>query len=254
LPPQCPACGVELEPFGHSLTKRPPDADPHVQWCGREGGATLWATLPSCRFAELFEGFDTAEAEEQGDGSEDAEATVDEPPEGWDAAQRAGDEGEGQDRNAGEDAELEHPLVADGIDQGAEEGDGEDEVGEGEPVGSVGEEGELDAVLVEGLMDPEEPLDDAFGQEGVTGGEAGEPAGLVFEGDGGEAAEDEAEDEEGEPEADGAEELGLGEARRGLGRRLHLIAIVANAIDGAITCGQLHAEKCTKGDECMQRL
>jgi hypothetical protein len=34
--------------------------------------------------------------------------------------------------------EWEHPLVTDGIAQWAEEGDGEVEVSEGEPVGSVG--------------------------------------------------------------------------------------------------------------------
>lgn len=88
-------------------------------------------------------------------------------------------------------------------------------MGEGEPAGSVGEEGGVDAVLVEGLMNLGEPLDDAVGEDGMASGEGSKPAGFVFERAGGYAAEDEAEDEEGEPEADGAQELALSGVRRG---------------------------------------
>ena len=64
---------------------------------------------------KLLQALDAVEADEKGDGSEDAEAAVDGTPEGWDAADWAGDEGEGNDGDARDYAELEHPLVADGI-------------------------------------------------------------------------------------------------------------------------------------------
>ena len=55
------------------------------------------------------------EADEKGDRSEDAEAAVDDTPEGRDAADWTGDEGERDDGCASDHAELEHPFVADGI-------------------------------------------------------------------------------------------------------------------------------------------
>ena len=70
--------------------------------------------------------FDSVETDEKGDGSEDAEAAVDETPGEGDASEWSGDESERNDCDAGDDAELKDPLVADGVAQGAEEGDGED--------------------------------------------------------------------------------------------------------------------------------
>lgn len=64
---------------------------------------------------KLLEAFDAMEANEKWDGSEDAETAVDDAPERRDAAHLAGDEGEGNDRDAGDHAELKHPLIADGI-------------------------------------------------------------------------------------------------------------------------------------------
>jgi hypothetical protein len=55
------------------------------------------------------------EADEKGDRSEDAEAAVDDTPEGRDAAEWAGDQGERDHGEASDHAELEHPFVADGI-------------------------------------------------------------------------------------------------------------------------------------------
>ena len=54
------------------------------------------------------------------------------------------------------------PLVADGVAQRAEEGYGEDQVGEGEPVGAVGEERVANAVIVQRLVDTDEPESDAL--------------------------------------------------------------------------------------------
>jgi len=64
---------------------------------------------------KVFQVFDAVEADEQGDSSEDAEATVDESPGERDATELAGDEGEGYYGDAGDDTELDDPLVADGI-------------------------------------------------------------------------------------------------------------------------------------------
>ena len=66
----------------------------------------------------VFYPFETAYKAQTGkkrDGSEDAETAVDGTPEGRNAADWAGDEGERNDADAGDYAELEHPFVADRI-------------------------------------------------------------------------------------------------------------------------------------------
>ena len=55
------------------------------------------------------------EADEKGDGSDDAEAAVNETPGEWDATEWAGDEGKRDHGDAGDHAELEHPFVTDRI-------------------------------------------------------------------------------------------------------------------------------------------
>ena len=64
---------------------------------------------------KLLEALDTVEADEKRDGTEDAEATVDQTPGEGNASELAGEEGEGNDGDAGDHAKLEDPLVADGI-------------------------------------------------------------------------------------------------------------------------------------------
>ena len=96
---------------------------------------------------ELLQALDAIEADEKGDGSENAEAAVDEAPGQGDASDGAGDKGERNDRDAGDQAELEDPLVADRVAKGSDKGNSEDKVREGEPVGSVGEKWVSDAVV-----------------------------------------------------------------------------------------------------------
>lgn len=114
---------------------------------------------------------DVVEADEEGDGSEDAEAGVDETPGERDAAHRAGDEGERKHADAGDDSELQDPFVADGVDEWADEGDCEDEVGEGQPVSAVGEEWCADAVVEQSLVDAVDPEDNALRQDRMGGEE-----------------------------------------------------------------------------------
>ena len=66
----------------------------------------------------VFYPFETAyktQAGKKRDGSEGAETAVDQTPEQRDATERAGDQSEGNDRDAGDYAELKNPLVADGV-------------------------------------------------------------------------------------------------------------------------------------------
>jgi hypothetical protein len=154
------------------------------------------------------------EADEEGDRSEDAEAAVDDTPDGRDAADWAGDEGERDDGCTSDYAELEHPFVADGIAQRAEERYGEDKVGEGEPVGSVGKERIVEIGVEEGGVNPCNPQGDGVRKKGIGFEEGCQPGGFLLEREGGEAAEDQAKDEEGEPEADGPEQFGFGLAGR----------------------------------------
>ena len=62
------------------------------------------------------------------------------PPE-RDVADRAADQRERDDPGTGDHAELDDPDVADRVAVGPVEGDGDDQVGEGQPVGAVQHEG-----------------------------------------------------------------------------------------------------------------
>jgi hypothetical protein len=101
---------------------------------------------------------------EEREGSEDAETAVDETPEQRDATERAGDQSKGNDRDAGDYAELKNPLVADGVAQWADERDCKNKMGEGEPVGAIGEEWVAKAVIAEGVVDFCNPKDDLVGK------------------------------------------------------------------------------------------
>lgn len=139
--------------------------------------------------------FDAVEADEKRDGPEYAEAAVDETPGQRDPSELAGDKGEGNDRDAGDDTELEDPFVADGIAQGAEERDGEDEVREAKPVGAIGEEWVVDVVDVECRVNPLKPECDFIGEYRIFANKFSQPSGFLFEREGGEAAEDQSSDE-----------------------------------------------------------
>src|SRR5262249_3338314 len=122
-----------------------------------------------------------------------------------DAADGAAEEGVGEDEEAGGEAGVEAPDVADGVEEGADEEDGDDDVGEGEPIGAVGIPGVAGADVVEALADDEEPVVEAFGDVGGSeifdAAPVAEEAEFPAEGEGGEAAGDEGEDEGGEDEA-----------------------------------------------------
>jgi hypothetical protein len=165
-----------------------------------------------CSFETVYK----SQTGEKRDGSEDAETAVDQTPERRDATERPGDQSEWNDRDAGDYAELENPLVADGVAQWADERDCNNEMGEGEPVGSIGKEWVAKAVIAEGVMDFCNPKDDLVGKNRVGSEEGGQPSSFMFERKGGEAAEDQAENEERQPEANQTEEL-----RSGFERRCH---------------------------------
>ena len=83
-------------------------------------------------------------------------------------------------------------------------------MGEGEPVGSVGEERVVQVGVEESRVDSCNPDGDGVRKNGMGLEEVCQPVGFLLEREGGEAAEDEADDEEREPEADGAEEFRFG--------------------------------------------
>lgn len=158
----------------------------------------------------LSEATYVVKADEERDGSEDAEAGVDEAPCKRNAADGAGDEGEWKDADTSDHSELEHPLVAHGIDPGAEERYGENKVGEGEPVCAVGKAGIADAGVGDGCVYAGDPGEEGGGvlREVETCCEVEEVGCFRLEREGGDAAEDEADHEDCEPEADGASRCG----------------------------------------------
>jgi hypothetical protein len=158
----------------------------------------------------MFDLADVVEAEEEGNDAEDAEAAVDETPIGRYTPDGSGDEGERDHPGARNDSELEDPFVADGINERADESNGDDEMGEGEPVGTVGHEWVGLVGVDYAIVDSAKP--------GVQGGFAGgwwglghveysiEDRSLVLEGKCGDAAEDQSHDEENEPESNAPDE------------------------------------------------
>ena len=74
---------------------------------------------------------DVVEADEERDDADDTEAAVDEAPVGRYPPDGSGNEGERNYTGTGDDTELQYPLVADGVDERTDEGDGDDEMGEG---------------------------------------------------------------------------------------------------------------------------
>lgn len=64
---------------------------------------------------KLLQAFHAVEADEKWDDPKDSEAAVDETPGERNASEWPSDEGEWNDSDAGDYAELEHPLVADGV-------------------------------------------------------------------------------------------------------------------------------------------
>ena len=98
-------------------------------------------------------------------------------------------------------------------------------MGEGEPIGSVGEEGVVEVGVEESGVNSCNPLDDRVWKDGIGVEEGCKPGGFLLEGEGGESAEYEAKEEEGEPETDGAEEL-----RLSLELGCHVWAMVAHLI------------------------
>lgn len=77
-------------------------------------------------------------------------------------------------------------------------------MGEGEPIGPVGKEWIVDAISVQGIMDPCDPKDDRVRKDGMGAEERCQPSSFMLKGKGSKAAEDEAEDEEREPDTNGA--------------------------------------------------
>ena len=150
------------------------------------------------------------EADEKRNASENSEAAVDKTPGEGDASDGTGDQGERNHRDAGDQAELEDPLVTDGVSQRTDEGNGEDKVGEAQPVGSVGEEWVSDAVVEECCVNLVKPEEKATGQCGISVNKVSQPAGFPFECEGGEAAEDQSRNENGKPSANGVEQLSFG--------------------------------------------
>jgi hypothetical protein len=139
--------------------------------------------------------FDSVEADEERDGPEDPEAAVDETPGQGDASELARDKGEQNDCDAGDDAELEDPFVADGIAPGAEEGNGKDKVREAKPVGSIGEKWVVDAVGMERCVNLLKPECDVIWQHRILSSNLSQPGRFLIERKGGEAAEDQSSDE-----------------------------------------------------------
>ena len=145
--------------------------------------------------------FGGAAGEEERDDADDAEGAIDQSPPDGDAADFTEDEGVRNDEEAGDDAEIDDPEVADGIAEWTDENDGDDEMAEGEPVGAVEHEWIAGVGVEDAGVDGLDPFADG-GRKIEAMNEAMEEAKFGDEGDGSGAADEEAEDDDGEPEAD----------------------------------------------------
>lgn len=105
-------------------------------------------------------------------------------------------------------------------------------MGEGEPVGSISEEGIAEAGIAEGIAHFPYPKNNWGGQDGMRVKEGCEPSSFMLERESSESAEDERQDEDGEPKADRMKELEFG-LKRG-----HLWEMVAYPRHFPVRIGQ----------------
>ena len=149
---------------------------------------------------------DVAQADKERHDADDAEAAIDESPIKRDASDGSGDERQGQHAGACDHSENDHPFVAYRVDERTKEGHGDGEVSEGEPIGAVSHEGVIAIRVHDSLVHAAQPdVKSGFGAGKGGWGYAEDPvqrSGFVFQGEGGDATEDEADDEDGEPDSD----------------------------------------------------
>ena len=137
---------------------------------------------------------------EKDDKTTDAEECVDDSPEKWNAANRPKDNGERQDGYAGSDSVANDPGVTNWITDGHDEGNGNDEVPEGEPVVPISEEWVAIVCFLNGLTHERKPSGHRRPhrvEKGPLAIYGGEKAKSLSCEDGCEATRDEGEGEEG---------------------------------------------------------
>ena len=151
-------------------------------------------------------------ADKKWNNADDAEAAVDKAPVGRYAADGAGDEGEWNHAGAGNHPELEYPFVTYGVDKWTDEGDGNDDMREGEPVGAIGHERVVSVRLRDCGVDAAKPgVECGFAVQWRRRAHLEnsiEQSCLPFEGEGRDATEHKSNDEEHEPEPDLAGKTG----------------------------------------------
>lgn len=111
----------------------------------------------------MFEDKDRSPANQEWNASEDAEAAVHQSPGEWDTADGAGDEGKRNDARARNQPEGDEPIVAHRIYKWTNEGDRNDEVSEGEPIGAVRKKGIGSVHRLHSLVNAFDPREQACG-------------------------------------------------------------------------------------------
>ena len=89
----------------------------------------------------MFEFDDKPSAQHKRYNSKHSETRIDEAPCDWDAADMSSNEGERDHTPAGNQAEGDDPLVTNGVDEWAEECNGNNKMSKREPVSPIGKEG-----------------------------------------------------------------------------------------------------------------
>ncbi len=105
----------------------------------------MWVNRPSVhyRFDSEASFLYFRSAIKEWDDADDAEGTIYEAPTEGNSTDGASNQSQRNDEHAGNHPELDHPNIFDRIAERTNEGNRQDEVREGEPVGAVGEEGDI---------------------------------------------------------------------------------------------------------------
>jgi hypothetical protein len=168
---------------------------------------------PDSSSVSMFESKYGPPAEYERDTPENPEATIEEAPRERDTAEVASDEGEREDTGTGDQAEGDHPLIADGINVGTNECNGNYKVGKREPVCAVGKERIMGVRSRESFMDAFDPREQMgrFGNRShQTCAEDGiQPAQFGLERKSCDATDDQASNENGEPETNATKMVSL---------------------------------------------
>lgn len=150
---------------------------------------------------QLFQLLGVSEHNEKRNASENPERTIDQLPVERNTADGPGNERQREHRQAGHNTETDDPDVLHGVDERADESGGDDQMGEGQPICSVGEKRVIGVAVHHRIAAGVYPLTEA---RGMVGEPVGQPVEFCFERESGGTRQHQTDHKKAQPNANAA--------------------------------------------------